>query len=229
MRLYLLRQRREIWTESIFQNQFNNFCRHCVTAKSNLRILQRRFILCQKLTLSINKIGETFVKYQTVSCSCVHNNKENRYYSPIFPCSEGTWPPKRLLGHKCHMLLMTPSPVTHCDVATVTCWWLSSVMTSPRQLSGTNWVVSPLPQWRGPGTRASAPDVWRSGPGPHLRRVITRSGASWSVMEPCHSHTTGRTLTQKWVFPSTRVEAVDKACEDWYNMIHGNLDKKRTR
>ena len=155
MRLYLLRQRREIWTESIFQNQFNNFCRHCVTAMSNLRILQRRFILCQKLTLSINKIGETFVKYQTVSCSCLHNNKENRYYSPIFPCSQGTWPPKRLLVHICHMLLMTPSPVTvmlpqGLVVGSPQWWSVHDSSLAPTEL----WV--PSPQWHGPGTRASA-------------------------------------------------------------------------
>ena len=224
MRLYLLRQRREIWTESIFQNQFNNFCRHCVTAKSNLRILQQRFILCQKLTLSINKIGETFVKYQTVSCSCLHNNKENRYYSPIFLCSH----------HKA-LDLLSVSWVTYVTSS----WWhpllslwcchkdLLWALLSDDQSTTALWhqlsCESPPPSGMDRALGPRLPDVWTSGPGPHLRRVITRSGASWSIME----HRPQQAL--HWRKNESFHPQGYSGWQSLWRLIHGNLDKKRTR
>lgn len=206
MRLYLLRQRREIWTERIFQNQFNNFCCHCVTAKSNLRILQRRFILCQKLTLSINKIGETFVKYQTVSCSCLHNNKENRFHSLFSSCSQGTWPPKfkaSLGSQMSHALVM----LLHQGLG-----------------------VSPPQWWSDPGSSLAPTELWapvawtgHSGLGcPMFGHQDP--GLIWdSSLGQEHHGALSQSLTQKWVFPSTKVMSVDE------ELIHGNLDKKRTQ
>ena len=184
-----------------------------------LRILQQRFILCQKLTLSINKIGETFVKYQTVSSFCLHNNRAQMLLAGFLiftwhlTFSVSLWSP-------CHNVTMSHLLMCscHCVVTRTSCqfsllcrlwlWWsVPGSSLAPTEL----WV---WPPWPGPGTRASAArllDIRHQAPGASSQTWSHHQEPSGPIMEPRHTQPAAHWRKSESAHPQG---SVDKACED---------------